>query len=198
MRAPVHKFTDEQIEFIRKNIKGKTRKELHQLFNSHFGTNLTLNQIVSFSKRNKLTNGNDGRFVKGQDSWNKGKKGLNTGGEKGWFKKGHKPHNYQPIGTERINTEGYTDIKIADPNKWKAKHHLIWEEANGPIPKNHVVIFADRNRRNFDLDNLILISRRQLSFLNKHGLIQEDIELTKTGIMVADIYGKIGEMKKQK
>lgn len=198
MRTPIHKYTAAQHQFLVDNIKGKSRKEITQLFNDHFNTQLKVTQLTAYLKRNKISSGRDGRFVKGQKSWNKGMKGLQLGGEKGWFKKGCKPHNYQPIGTERVNTEGYVDIKIADPNKWKAKHRIIWEEANGPVPKDHVVIFADRNRHNFDLENLFLISRRQLSFLNKYGLIQNDIESTKTGILIADIHGKIGEMKRKK
>ncbi|MEN6487843.1 MAG: HNH endonuclease [Smithella sp.] len=62
------------------------------------------------------------------------------------FKKGNKPANWVPIGTERTNRDGYVEVKIADGrlNKnWKAKHIFIWETANGPVPKGHVVIFGD-------------------------------------------------------
>lgn len=196
MRAPIHKYTDEQREFVRDNIKGRTRKEMTEMFNQHFNTDLKVTQITSFIKRNGFISGLDGRFEKGQYAWNKGMKGLNLGGEKGWFEKGQTPHNYQALGSERVNSEGYTDIKVADPNVWKQKHRIIWEKANGPIPKGHVVIFGDGDRRNFELDNLILISRRQLSFMNKKGLIQNDADLTKTGIIIADIYSKMSEIKK--
>ena len=73
---------------------------------------------------------------------------------------------------------------------------LVWERENGPVPKGHVVIFGDRNRRNFEINNLILVSRKQLVRLNQNNLIQNDAELTKTGVIVADIYGKLGERKK--
>lgn len=66
------------------------------------------------------------------------------------------------------------------------------------MPKGHAVIFGDGNRRNFELDNLILVSRAQLAILNKHNLIQMDAELTRTGVVIADIYKKIGEWKKVK
>lgn len=92
---------------------------------------------------------------------------------------------------------GYVDIKIADPNKWKGKHILIWEELHGPVPKGHAVIFADGNNRNFDPENLLLVSRKQLVRMNQRGLIQNDAELTKTGVIIADIYNKIGEAKRK-
>jgi hypothetical protein len=45
---------------------------------------------------------------------------------------------------------------------WRPKHHLVWESHHGqPIPKGHAVIFGDGNNRNFDPDNLILVSRAQ-------------------------------------
>ncbi|WP_028392743.1 HNH endonuclease signature motif containing protein [Bacillus cihuensis] len=200
MRAPAHNYTDEQKIFVRENIKGRSRKELTELFNDNFNTNLKVTQMVGFIKRNGLVSGLDGRFIKGQEAWNKGVRGVDFCGENGkktQFKKGNKPHNYKPVGTERVNGDDYVDIKIADPNKWRAKHLIVWESVNGEIPKKHVVIFGDGNRRNFEPDNLILVSRAQLAMLNKHNLIQDNADLTKTGILVADIYKKIGERKKK-
>ncbi|TLS37758.1 HNH endonuclease signature motif containing protein [Pseudalkalibacillus caeni] len=194
-----HRYTTEQVKFLTQNIEGRSRKELHEMFNDHFGLNLNLSQITSALKNRGLSNGLDSRFKPGRVPFNKGKTGPGAGGwEPTQFKKGHKPHNYKPVGTERVNGDGYVDIKIADPNKWRTKHNLIWEKENGPVPKGHVVIFGDGNRYNFDLDNLILVSRKQLAMLNKHNLIQKDADLTRTGVMLADLYRKIGERKKAK
>ncbi|MCU5282291.1 HNH endonuclease signature motif containing protein [Bacillus thuringiensis] len=193
-----HFYTEEQKLFLTKNIKGRTRKELCEMFNEHFNLNLGLNQITAYIKNNGLNSGIDTRFTKGQDSWNKGAKGIRAGGIQTQFKKGQKPHNYKPVGSERVNGDGYVDVKIADPNKWRAKHRLLWEEENGPIPKGYVIIFGDGNRRNFQQDNLILVSKSQLAILNKNQLIQNDADLTRAGIVIADIYKKIGERKKNK
>ena len=59
---------------LTKNIKGRTRKELCEMFNEHFNLNLGLNQITAYIKNNGLNSGIDTRFTKGQDSWNKGQK----------------------------------------------------------------------------------------------------------------------------
>jgi hypothetical protein len=192
-----HHYTKEQADFIRENVKGSTSKELTQMVNDQFGLNLGANQIRAYMKNHALTNGVNRQFKPGHTPFNKGKKGITQGGESTQFKKGHKPYNYMPVGTERVNGDGYVDIKIADPNKWRAKHLLIWERANGPVPKGHVVIFGNGNRRNFDLNNLILVSRKQLALLNKGGLIQNNADLTRTGIIMTDIYQKIGERKKK-
>lgn len=200
------KYTPEHINFIRDNIKGTSFKDLTSMFNKQFEMSLKVSTMVSLADRHGLHNGIDARFnegweptqfKKGHEPWNKGKKGLACGGKETQFKKGHKPWNYQPVGAERVNSYGYVDIKVADPNKWKGKHILLWEEARGPVPEGHVVIFGDGDKQNFDLANLILVSRAQLARLNQNNLIQNDTGLTKTGIIIADIQLKIGERKKK-
>ncbi|QNB48196.1 HNH endonuclease [Thermanaerosceptrum fracticalcis] len=191
-----HYFTSEHREFIKDRVKGRSNAELTEMFNRHFGLNLTCNQIKVFKKNHKLNSGLTGQFKPGHIPFNKGKKGINCGGKATQFKKGHAPWNYKPIGTERISADGYVEVKAADPNKWKAKHVLIWEAANGPVPKGHAVIFGDGNKRNLNPENLILVSREQLVRLNQKNLIQNDVELTKAGIIIADIYNKIGELRR--
>lgn len=75
------------------------------------------------------------------------------------FKKGNRPATQVPVGTEVVSTDGYVKVKVADPNKWRLKHHLIWEEHNGPIPKGYNIQFKDKNPLNVTLDNLYIISR---------------------------------------
>lgn len=170
------------------------------MVNKEFGLNLTFTQIQAFLKRNQLTNGRNTSFKKGQSPWNKGMKGLDIGGKETQFKKGQRPVNYRPIGSEMIDKEGYTRIKISDhgtyPQRWKLKHRILWENINGPIPEGHALIFADGDKRNIDLDNLILVSRQQLARINQHSLISSDAELTKTGVILAEIMTKVGELRK--
>lgn len=191
-----HKYTKAQAEFIRENVVGIGNVELTKMFNKHFNLDLKVSQIKGYKKNNNLSSGLNGRFSKGHVPANKGVKGvIYDGCKKTWFKKGNKPVNHKPIGSERINVEGYTEIKVAEPNKWKLKHRIIWEEHNGPIPKNHNVIFGDGDKSNLDINNLVLVSKKQLLTLNRNNLIQNDADLTKTAVIIADLYNKIGERK---
>jgi hypothetical protein len=190
-----HRFTPKQIEFIKVNVFGKSYAEIITLVNSQFGIQLNKNQVKSFMGNHKLNSGRTGRFESGHAPFNKGKTGIG-GWEPTQFKKGCKSWNYKPVGSERINSDGYVDIKIADPNKWRPKHLLIWEAENAPVPKGHVVIFGDGNRLNLELDNLILVSRKELAILNKNRLIHCSAELTRSGILIADIYLKYNERNK--
>lgn len=190
-------FTKEQHDFIVRNVKGRTNQELADLVNERFGLSITERQINTYKTNNALTSGLDFRFKKGHSPWNKGVKGLDIGGKATRFKKGHVPLNYKPVGSERIAKDGYIEIKVADPNKWRLKHNVIWEKANGPIPKGHAILFADGNKRNLNLNNLLLVSRRQLAVLNKNHLLKDDAELTKIAIAIADLKLKISEKEKE-
>jgi len=192
-----HKYTPEQLEFIQENIKKMTWKELATLFNETYSTNLSKKALSATGKRYGMKSGRTGCFPKGHRPWNIGLKGVCTGGKETQFKKGHTPHNWVPVGTERLNNDGYVEVKIADPNKRALKHRLVWEKHHGrPVPPGRAVIFGDGNKRNFDPENLLLVSRAQLVRLNQKGLIKNDIELTKTGILIADVINKIGELKR--
>lgn len=191
-------FAPGQVRFIEQHVSGRSSQELAELVNRRFNLKLTCAQIKSFKKNHKLSSGLDGRFTKGHVPANKGEKKWYPGGEATQFQKGQMPHNYKPIGVERVNAEGYVDIKIQDGKahrNWRGKHLLVWEEHHGPVPRGHAVIFGDGNRRNFEPDNLILVSREQLAVLNKKNLIQHNAELTRTGIIIANVFRKISARK---
>ena len=102
------------------------------------------------------------RYKKGNVPPNKGKKVSAEVYEKmkpHMFKKGETPLNYRPVGSERVNVEGYVEVKVADPKTWKLKHRVIWEEAHGPIPEGYNIQFKDGNSLNVQLDNLYMISK---------------------------------------
>jgi hypothetical protein len=201
--TPQHNYTPEQLDFIRENIRKMTWKELAPLFNDTFGTNLSYKALAATGKRHGIKSGRTGGFPKGLVPWNKGKKGWKApGSERTWFKKGNRPHSWVPVGSERITIDGYMEVKIQEgkfQKNWKGKHILIWEQHHGrPVTPGHAVIFGDGNNRNFDPENLLLVSRAQLARMNQLGLIKNDAKLTKTGVLIADVLNKAGELKKRR
>lgn len=194
-----HIWTDEEKRYLKKVTPGHHYKEIQELVNKEFNIELTLNQIKGAIARNKLNTGFSGCFEKGGVPFNKGMKGICAKGcEKTWFKKGQSPVNHRPVGSERIDAEGYTTVKVAEPNKWRLKQQIVWEEHCGVVPKGYVLIFADGDKTNFDIKNLLLASREKLLTMNRNNLIQTDAELTKTGTIVADVLIKISERKRVK
>lgn len=95
------------------------------------------------------------------------------------FKKGQLGWNHKEVGYERISVDGYVEIKVAEPNKFKLKHRLVWEQHNGTIPKGFNVQFKDKNPQNVTIENLYLISRsEQMKKENSfHAKYPKDIQL---------------------
>ena len=194
-KKPQHKWTDEEKEYLASIVKGNTYKEIAKQMNDKFEYNFSEEQVKGMMYRNKLTTGTGGYFKKGSTPWNKGLKGY-MGANKTSFKKGTIPPNQVPIGTESIAKGGYIKVKVGEPNKWKLKQRYIYEQHYGEIPNNYNVIFADKNIRNFDINNLVLVSKAEMLILNNNKLIFEDKELTKVGVNIAKVIDKAKKRSK--
>ena len=201
----MHRYSEEQKEFIITNNYGKYSKELAEMFNQHFNTNITAKEIAYFRRSHKLKSGLTGQFKKGNVAHNKGKKQIEYMSQeaiertkKTRFKKGNKPKNYRPVGSERITKDGYIEVKVADPNKWETKNKIIYKQYFGDIPKGHKVIYADGNKLNNDINNLILVSDNEELIMNRHKLRTENIELTKTGYLIAKVIDKTNMVKNER
>jgi len=197
---PKRLLTEEQDKFLRENAKGRTTYEITDLINKEFGLDLKRSQIKTYMDNHEIKTGVNAQFRKGHEPSNKGKKYPGQINRTS-FKRGQKAHNYKPVGTERIDRDGYLIIKVRDDGpwhkRWRLKHNVVWEEANGPIPEGYCLLFLDGDKTNITIENLELISRKQLARLNQNDLISNNPEITRTGLIMADIYNKIGERKRE-
>lgn len=165
------KFKTEELDFLKSFNGTKNKNELLELFNNNF-EKITSTQLETLLHRYKIPFKKlpSYTFKKGHTPWNKGKKtGIRP---PNLFKKGNVTWNTRELYSERIDRDGYTYIKLINKKKWKLKHRWIWEQKYGEIPADHVVIFADGNKKNFNIENLILVSRKELAVLNKNKLLQ--------------------------
>ena len=60
------------------------------------------------------------------------------------------------------------------------------------------MIFADGNRENFDIDNLVLVSSSEELILNRRKLLTDDKEITKTGVLIAKVIDKTYKLKNER
>lgn len=197
-------YTHEMKQFIADNCKGISSQELTDRFNAEFGTEITRKKINSFKTRNGLSGGiKGGQFSKGHIPANKGKKITKETYEKikpTMFKKGHQANTRQ-IGSERVNVDGYVEVKVDNVRKWRLKHNVVYEQHYGKIPKGCVVIMLDGNKQNTDISNLKMITRSQLLIMNRQKLFGGSKELTELGTVVSEMIDakyKARERKKRK
>lgn len=126
------------------------------------------------------------RFQKGSVPLNKGKKvspEVYSKIQPTMFKKGRTPVNHRDVGAERVNVYGYIEIKVSEPNSWRLKQRVMWEQVNGIIPRGYNVQFKNHNPLDCRIENLYLISKaeqmaKENSFYAKYPKkIQEIIRL---------------------
>lgn len=129
--------------------------------------------------------GADNRFRKGNVPANKGlrRPGWSPGRMKETqFKHGQRTgiaaKNWVPIGTIKVDTEGFLRIKVREAKHgkeatgfgntkvWPLLNRHVWEQHKGPIPDGHIVKFKDKDRNNCAIENLELLSMADNMRLN--------------------------------
>jgi hypothetical protein len=161
---------------------------------------------MNFKRNNKLRSGVETKWKKGHEPHNKGQKMSAERWEKQKpfvYKKGYTPIHNRAIGSERVNRDGYLQVKVTDEKykgkkNWKFKHHLIYEEHYGPIPDGMVVTFVDGDCTNFDIDNLVAITNADMAWLNKHKMKFKDRELLESSIALGRLSMAIKKKKREK
>ena len=196
-------YSKEQRAFLFEYIPGHHRKEIMIAFNERYPeTPITINQVTAFIKNNYVYTGFTGRFEKGHISHNKGVKVSPDQYEAlrpTMFKKGQRPHNFKPVGSTRVNIDGYVEVKVADPNTWRARSRLVYEQANGKIPRNHCVLHKNGIKTDDRLENLIVISHAELATINHSGLFTENgLDMNEVVINLARLKILINKRRKHK
>ena len=171
----------EQLKFLRENYHGRSAAEMTTLFNEHFSTSKSLQQIINLVSKHGIISGRTGHF-----------------------KKGSLPFNVKPIGHEMLS-EGYIKVKIAKPNprrgtstSYKSKHLLIWEEVHGKVPDGMIIAFRDCNKLNCEIDNLMLLSKTEMLNLISLDYKEMPSEVKPSLVVLAKLKTKISSRRNER
>ncbi len=174
-----YKWSEDDISYLikqysttsTKDIAEKLKKPIRAVYQKAYSLKLkkTLEYLREHSYLQKGTTlGSKSWFKKGHIPKTKNKKQVEYMSEEGIkrttktrFKKGHIPKNHREIGSLRTNKEGYSEVKVQEPNVWELLHRKIYRETKGEIPSGYNVQFKDKNRNNVTPENLYLISRKK-------------------------------------
>ena len=146
-------FSDEEIKWLIKNYNcKKSYTELSQEFYKNFGKKINKHTLKATSNKIGLRKDKE-----------------NYASENGWAK------TKLPIGTEKIfnnriyikisEVKGKSKSHKAYHENWQMKSYYIWEKENGKIPKGYCLCYKDGNKLNCELENLYLLTPRELGKL---------------------------------
>lgn len=183
-RAPMAKrerfrWQEEHVAYFCEIVPGHSQGEVADMFEDRFGVRLSVSQVKNAKMRYHVRSGTSGgQFKPGQKAWNKGVPSSEWISPEAMercrasrYQPGNVPLNAKAfkVGDERINADGYTEVKIAELRSkevkkvWKQKHLIVWEREHGcKVPDGHAVVFADQDKSNFDPSNLVAIRRSDL------------------------------------
>lgn len=161
--AGLVKWTEEQIQTLRQLYPNHTNRHIAPLV-AHSESAVSVMAFKQGLKKDKewmRSRSMKTAFRKGHVPANKGKKWdeyltkeQQQRMKQTTFKKRNVPHNKQPIGHERKAKDGYWMVKVSEPNVFKMKHRVLWEQHHGPIPKGTRIMFIDGNPDNITIENL--------------------------------------------
>lgn len=113
-----------------------------------------------------------------------------------------------PIGTEH-DYGNIIRVKVSNLSRkecekwqdiWVAKHRYVWEQAYGPIPEDHCIIFVDGNSKNCELSNLRCIPLTYKTLMVRHlsnDIFKEGPEMIDAGIAWCDLKTALKEIKEK-
>lgn len=202
---------EEQVRFIKDNGRGNDNAALAKLVNDKFGTTYTERKIGSIRYRYGAVSGlvtrvpNSGRFQKGHTPASKGRKQEEFMSVEGIertkatrFKPGHTPANHRDVGSERINVYGYVEVKVAEPNKWRLKHQIVWEQHYGERIAEDMIIFLDGDKTNCSIENLATVTKSVNARLNQNHLRSRSPEITKVSITLGKLIAQTHKTQNRK
>lgn len=209
-------WTPDKVEWFRGFVPGHEEHEISAEHERIYGTPLSKNQINNAKCQFNVRSGTSGgSFKKGNVPWVKGRKWdewmppekqelvrskhFKKGGAFNWSE-------IIPVGTERVRTTGYTDVKVADRpsviggrDNWQPKQRVVYEQHHGPIPEGWNVVFADGDKTNFDPENLVAAPRGLLGIMHKQNIPHCDRESFEVAVNIAKLIsvrtGVIREVK---
>lgn len=209
---PRPKWDDDRREWFGRYAPGHSWHEISAEHERLYGEPLTKAMVQGAKQALCVRSGTvGGRFVKGQEPWNKGKRQADYMSPEAIdrtkdtrFKKGEiRPRAdgwYKPVGYERTDRDGTVWVKVRDSRidgpqrqerghwneNWKQKHRLVWEQAHGcEVPPNTVVTFADGDHSNYDPGNLVAVPRAVWSAIHKLKLEYHDADSLRTCMLLA-------------
>ena len=202
LERKMHKYTDEERDFMKSYYFGHSYKEIRDEFNKRFGADISVGQVKNYGRRYHLLTGRTGRFEKGNVPANKG---VPMSAERyakcapTMFKKGerHGGNTPMPVGSEKVR-DGYVMVKVGQPDIWRRKAHIVWEQHNGPVPQGYIVTYKDGDPLNCDADNLIVISRKVNNVMSKLGLHKYTGEKKQVAINIAKLAMASGAAKNKR
>lgn len=174
-----HEFSNEEMEFIKKYYPDNGPEKTAHMINELFHTNRTYNSVSLTANKNGIK---VSQKYLSDLAREKSKKMVDV------------IRRDQGSVRMEIGASGKPvyRMKVAD-GVWRTAGIVIWEQANGPIPKGYKLIYLDGDSSNYQLDNLYLASHKlQYQVIRNRHYKSGNPEITKSLIKYYELRNVLG------
>lgn len=195
-------YTEKQLDWLKENAGKYSRKELTELFNQTFNENRTEQAIKRVCVKHGFLASSTGRFQKGNKPWT-----ANISREEylthfsddsrqkqlDCLEKGRRKYKLGDTVIRKIDGIPYAYILIDEGGRsaWRRrlypKGRYVWEQHNGKMPENSVIIFLDGNQLNCNIENLMCIHNQDKIQFTTNGWWQSDKEVKIAGVKFCEL-----------
>jgi len=203
------KFTEEQKLFMEEYASTLPWPELTEQFNEKFHTDFPYNTIKGWLYQHgfKSVNGTHRFTSESSPRWQKGlsKEEFFSHFSNDSLKKFNdnvKSMNIKYRKGQEIIKRGRPYIVINDEfgnncifKRLMRKNRYVWEQHNGPIPENHLILHLDGDVMNCDIENLICVPQRYLAQFRWNDWLDATGEVLKAAVKCCDLYYKAKDAK---
>lgn len=173
-------YNKEHDDFITNSYSNFGKITATDMFNEMFGQKRTIDSIEARAKKIGVKVTNERRKQAGSENSR-----IKFDADK------------YKLGAIRIH-HGYTYIKVSDDisnhnRNWRLKHHVVYENNFGKIPKGYIVEFLDNDKTNFDPNNLVAIPWKYHGWLQGNLMKSSNPIVTQAGIMWCELQDKLTE-----
>ncbi len=167
-----NKYTKEFEDFVKHNVNKYTKEDFRLLLEDNFNIKISKDALRRYLNRHHI-----------KEKYND-------------YKKSNARKVYKcSIGTERKTNEG-TFVKVAHPDIWRRKTKVMYEKHyKCKLKDSDYVIFLNQNRNDFSKNNLMKVTKKEMSYLYNKNIYSTNPELTKTGLLSAKLMIKTKEVK---
>lgn len=150
-------YTKEQKEWIVQKLPYYSPILIADMFKEHFNQDIRVDTIRNIKRSEQIKSNYD----------------------KKQYKERNKKELYETL---KIKCDGeYLDFVRIGPRKYQLKNRFVWEQYHKrKVPANYVVVFLDKDKTNYNIDNLALVKRSTMSYM-----IKKEIEPRSRGIIKA-------------
>lgn len=162
-------YNNEVYNFLINNANKYTIKQLVQILKNDFGLEIEKKKLAQYCIKMGITYK---------------------------YEKPNKSHSNKstPIGVIVRKTDGdMLKVKVGN-HKWKYLQREIYEQYHDvKLKDDEYIIFLDQNKRNFDINNLKLVSRQESAMLGSQQLYSKNPLATETGLQIIKLRIKTKE-----